>query len=98
MSKKLTITEALKMPVGTEFEVHYNDGGKAAKKMILKENENERKYLGWIDGNYLKVFEFLINATFIPIQQPVSFMEAITSGKRIKVDVTDLNEKYKSGC
>jgi len=85
MSKKLTITEALKMPVGTEFEVHYDDGGKAATHMIMKENESNRKYLDWIDGDYLKVFEFLTNATFIPIEQPVTFIEAITSGKRIKV-------------
>lgn len=84
MSKKLNIIEAMKMPIGTEFEVFSTLNRKADVNMILRENENNKKYLEWVDNEPLKVFEFLMDTTFIPIQQPVSFMEAITSGKRIK--------------
>jgi len=34
---------------------------------------------------------------FIKEVQPVTFIEAITSNKKIKVDVTELNNKYKNG-
>ena len=35
---------------------------------------------------YLSSTYFLINAKFIPIQKPVTFMEAIKSGSRIRVE------------
>jgi hypothetical protein len=34
----------------------------------------------------------LIDAIFIPIQQPVSFMEAVASGKRIKCEYEKFNQ------
>jgi len=91
MSKKLNIIEAMKMPEDTEFKVVYKDGGTRPYNMFKK-----------CDGFFDEVGAIfctinIVNATFIPIQQPVSFTEAITSGKRIKVDVTELNEKYKDG-
>ena len=93
MSKKLNIIEAMKMPIGTEFEVVYKDGAIDSIKVTLKA-PNGIKFLEWNSGNIVLANNGIIDATFIPIQQPVSFTEAITSGKRIKVDVTELNEKY----
>lgn len=76
------------MPVDTEFEVHYDDGRKATTNMIMKENGYGKKYLDWIDSGKLKVYTFLADTIFIPIQHPVSFMEtineAINNKKRIK--------------
>lgn len=86
MSKKLNITEAMKMPIGTEFEVFSTLNRKADVNMILRENENNKKYLEWVDNEPLKVFEFLMDTTFIPIQQPVSFMEVVKSDKKCKVE------------
>lgn len=73
------------MPIGTEFEVFSTLNRKADVNMILRENENNKKYLEWVDNEPLKVFEFLMDTTFIPIQQPVSFMEVVKSGKKCKV-------------
>lgn len=85
--KQLNIIEAMKMPIGTEFEVHYDDGGKATGNMILKTGDKGTKYLDWVDGNIpLRVFAFLADTTFIPIQQPISFMEVVNSGRRCKVE------------
>lgn len=91
--KKLNIIEAVKMPIGTEFEVHYNDDEQAIANMILKTGDKGTKYLDWIDTNIpLRVFAFLADTTFIPIQKPVSFIEAITSGKRIKCEYEKFNQ------
>ncbi len=74
------------MPIGTEFEVNYDNKGRAISNMILKENDSD-KYLDWINGPPLKVFDFLFsNIKFIPIQKPVSFMEVVNSNKRCKVE------------
>ena len=86
MSKKLNIIEAMKMPVGTEFKIVYEDGLKANTNMILKTDEDDTKHLNWVDGSCLKVYSFLADAIFIPIQQPVSFMEVVKSGKKCKVE------------
>jgi hypothetical protein len=98
MSKELNIIEAMKMPVDTEFKIKYADGRYSTKNIILKESRKEKKYLDWVNDGGLKVYEFLITETiFIPIQQPVSYADAIdagVNGKRIKVDVTELNKKY----
>lgn len=94
MSKKLNIIQAIKMPVGTEFKVNYNTSNSAMSNMILKESDGD-KYLDWVDGDQLKVFDFLFNsATFIPIQQPVSFMEVVDSGKRCRVEYSNAPDGY----
>lgn len=87
MMKGLNIIEASNMPIGTEFKIltinGYEEIGchveKAGEFTMLAWNHNEVS----IGGT-----QKLINATFIPIQQPVSFMEAVKSGKHIRVDLT----------
>jgi hypothetical protein len=103
MSKKLNIIEAMKMPIGTLFNIKIekteNTPGFLITNIVLEGNINEKRraFLNLATDEYLNLFSDYLDATFIPVQQPVSFMEAITSGKRIKVDVTELNEKYRNG-
>ncbi|MFT8352172.1 hypothetical protein [Clostridium saccharoperbutylacetonicum] len=83
MSKKLNIIEASNMPYGTEFKVKidhyykYDDADRIRDntKMIainMQEGIRFKEYT-----NIEKASKSLINATFVPIKQPVSFMEAI---------------------
>jgi hypothetical protein len=96
MSKELNIIEAMKMPVGTEFTMIRKFSNVPNKVYIdndtcFRWKRNDEPFSPYVDN---------MLATFIPIQQPVSFMEAIkagSEGKRIKVDVTELNEKYSFG-
>lgn len=90
MSKELNILQAIEMPVGTEFEIVYKNGIKSPVKTVLDKCKN------FIIGNTEDEEEVashdFITAKFIPIQKPVSFMEAVKSGKKIKVihdDVVD---------
>lgn len=88
MSKKLNIIEAMKMPVGTEFEVEFKDRKKAIIKVLKSTDFTCSKVLAW-DGNrrsLANICDTTLDATFIPIQQPVSFMEAIAKGKIIRLD------------
>lgn len=82
MSKELNIIEAMKMPVETEFmangmkvKICTSSGLKCIKV------ECTNKYEEIIPN------ETWINAKFIPIQKPVSFMEAVQSKNKIKVDI-----------
>lgn len=100
--KGLNIIEAIKMPVGTEFEVIFNGEKIENNTMIIYRSlgDKECKHIDWKchpQDTFMKPYDFLINGIFIPIQEPVSFMEAINAGlegKMIKVDLTELNEKY----
>ncbi|NMF06281.1 hypothetical protein ACUH7Y_06965 [Clostridium beijerinckii] len=92
MSKKLNIIEAMKMPIGTKFEVLKEDGTKDicnVKIIEALERKGSKKLV--VDNRaYIEIVvsDFVSTATFIPIQQPVSFMEAIEEGsedKKIKV-------------
>ena len=91
---EMNIIGAMKMPVGTEFEVII-DGEKYNMKAKInksKQNINEKE-LVWDNRGYIKVTitESILNAKFIPIQKPVSFMEAVSSEKNmIKVDIEDI--------
>lgn len=80
--KELNIIEAIKMPVGTEFTIKpsivscscpnvFINGDKGEKVLVLKNKE------------LVPTAESILSAKFIPIQKPVSFMEAVTSGKNI---------------
>jgi len=94
MSKKLNIIEAMKMPIGTEFEIIIN--GKSEGLAFIKRfsADDKGKCLYWKEDrrfilraeSQITITDETIDATFIPIQQPVSFMEAITSGKKVRVD------------
>lgn len=88
--KELNIIEAIKMPVGTEFTIKpsivscscpnvFINGDKGEKVLVLKNKE------------LVPTAESILSAKFIPIQKPVSFMEAVESGKKVKVDYSDID-------
>lgn len=85
------------MPIGTEFRVKFQSGNFEECNIKLTTN-NYGELFHWCDDSKVKPYIDLINATFIPIQQPVSFMEAINSGKRIKCvhDRFVSSDKYMS--
>lgn len=92
MSKKLNIIEAMKMPIGTEFEVEF-DGEKIPNNTMIVSLDfvgtKEYKTIDWKchpNDSFMRPFDFLINGVFIPIQQPVSFMEVVNSEKRCRVE------------
>lgn len=94
MSKKLNIIEAMKMPLGSQFNIVIeeteNTPGFLITNIVLEGNINEKRraFLNSATDEYLNLFSDYLDATFIPIQQPVSFMEAIEEGskdKKIKV-------------
>ena len=85
MSKELNILQAIEMPVGTEFKVIHDNGRVNGSKAILY-MDYDYKFLKWDDGQCLKLTSKNLNSKFIPIQKPVSFMEAIKTGCRLKVD------------
>ncbi|NFG58161.1 hypothetical protein FC778_05325 [Clostridium botulinum] len=87
LSKELNILQTIEMPVGTEFEVildgeKYNMNAKITKAKVVG-----KKQLVWDNRAYIEVVinDSILNAKFIPIQQPVSFMEATEKGNKIKV-------------
>lgn len=89
MNKELNIIEAIAMPVGTEFEVIHDNGRINGSKAILG-IDYDFKSLKWDNGEYLNLTSKNLNAKFIPIPKPVSFMEAVKSGKYIRVDLTGI--------
>jgi hypothetical protein len=83
--KELNIIEAMEMPVGTEFKVVYQDGKENDITVKLSKFEYaDGNKLIWSDGEEIYLSSNFILATLIPIQQPVSFIDAINSRKRIK--------------
>ena len=84
MNKELNIIEAVNMPAGTEFEVFFKSGRKDDLKVIVSEVLGSHKLI-WEDGKDVKAYGCTINARFVPVQKPVRFMEAVNSGKRIRV-------------
>lgn len=89
MSKKLNIIKAMKMPIGTEFEVVYDDGFKFDEGNKVKlEKCTSGSRLAWLNGDDVYCGNQFITATFISIQQPVSFAEAIKNpNKKIKIEI-----------
>lgn len=92
--KELNIIDAMKMPVGTEFEVIFDNEKIENNTMIIYRSltsDNECKHMDWKchpQDTFMKPYDFLINGIFIPVQNPVSFMEAVASEKNmIKVDI-----------
>jgi hypothetical protein len=98
MSKKLNIIEAMKMPIGTEFEVIFN--GEKMPNNTMKiyrslEGKKDCKHMDWTchpKEISMKPYDFLINGVFIPIQQPVSFIEAVADqNNKIMADISELD-------
>ena len=91
--KELNGFEALCSEVGTEFLVKYECG---TERKVIVYKDNEGTFLRYTDINNefkVSVMDFhkdIVTAKFIPIQKPVSFMEAVESGKKISCDVEDL--------
>jgi hypothetical protein len=85
MIKKLNIIEAMKMPIGTEFNVEYKDTIDDST-ISIKGGSGGTKIFIWADGERLALSDRTLKATFIPIQQPVNFMQVIESDKRCRVE------------
>lgn len=96
MSKKLNIIEAMKMPIGTKFEVLKEDGIKdiCNVKIIEALEKKGSKKLVVDNRAYIEIVvsDFISTATFIPIQQPVSFMEIVNSDNNFRVEHKLLEE------
>ena len=94
MSKELTIQEALKMGVGTRFNTDKETGIVVIKSSSEFKEELgiyagflSNKFLCWEDsGKKLALGDWESELKFIPIQKPLTFMEAIKSGSRIRVE------------
>jgi hypothetical protein len=96
MSKKLNIIEAMKMPVGTLFEVIHERKGPNATNVIL-DMDYDNKFLRWKDGGTILMTSDNLFAVFIPIQQPVSFMDVVGSDKRCSVEFDNcMPTRYES--
>lgn len=101
MNKKLNIIEAMKMPIGTEFEVEF-DGEKIPNNTMIVSLDfvgtKEYKTIDWKchpNDSFMRPFDFLINGVFIPIQQPVSFMEVVNSDKKCRVEHELVSKGFK---
>lgn len=86
---KLNIIEAMKMPIGTSFKVFHKIQGENCQTMIIADSHGE-KVFKWSEDDMAMIREYTIDAIFIPIQQPVSFMEVVNSDKRCKVDFSEI--------
>lgn len=80
------------MPIGTEFKVKYKSGHiePCNVKLIYR---NATKCFEWSDGDDLRTYDTIINATFIPIYQPVSFMEVLNSNKKCRLEYKEYRIK-----
>ena len=103
MSKGLTVQEALKMGVGTRFNTDKRTGIVVIKSSNEFKDELEKdalkflsnKFLCWEDsGKKLELGDWESELRFIPIQKPITFMESIKSGSRIRIE-HELIDKYK---
>lgn len=78
MNKELNILQAIEMPVGTIFK-GINTFNKE-REVVIKENKG-RKKLFVINKNLepkeIELNDFTAKFKFIPIQKPVSFIEAL---------------------
>jgi len=80
------------MPIGTEFEVEF-DGEKIPNNTMIVSLDfvgtKEYKTIDWKchpNDSFMRPFDFLINGIFMPIQQPVSFIEVVNSDKKCRVE------------
>lgn len=88
MSKKLNIIEAMKMPIGTLFEVILNGEEFGCVAKILESSVQSKKQLVWDNraNSSIVVTDAISRAIFTPIQQPVSFMEIVKTKRKVKVE------------
>lgn len=84
MNKELNILQAIEMPVGTKFNIE-TTYSKEIGTVFIDGNGDLFDYIG---KEPLPVNKNILNAKFIPIQKPVSFIEAVEAskeGKRLRV-------------
>ncbi|NFE85320.1 hypothetical protein FC754_14475 [Clostridium botulinum] len=99
LNKELNILQAIEMPIGTEFEVKFKKPSIILKDITLVGNgKRERKtFINSKTNKSLSLSEDYFNAKFIPLTKPVSFMEALESGKKVKVKCEgyfDIDKNY----
>ena len=98
--EELNIIEASNMPYGTEFKVkidcYYKHDDvyriRDNTKLIAVNTQSGIKFKEYTDIE--KASKTLINATFIPVQNPVSFMDVVNSGKRCRVEYPNAPDGY----
>ena len=90
MSKELNILQAIEMPVGTEFKIlnaKKDDKNSAySKTAIVSVSECNSKILLGDGVDEFGFNDYIAGLKFEVIQKPLSFMEAVKSGRRIKVE------------
>ena len=84
--KTYNIMEISKMP-NMEVEVTYGNGEKRNTNIIVDKNGNIPDC--YTEGIVYACSEML-QATYTLVQKPISFMEAVESGKNIKLDICGL--------
>ena len=90
MSKELNILQAIEMPVGTEFKIlnagkDYENSAYSKTAIVSVSECNSKILLG--DGvDEFGFNDYIAGLKFEVIQKPVSFMEALKSGKKLKVE------------
>lgn len=86
------------MPIGTEFEVEYKDGFVFEDSNTVRLNGLlDGKELTWLNGEKATCGSKFIDSIFIPIQQPVSFMEVVNSDKKCRVEHPIINSRVLNG-
>lgn len=86
--KELNILQAIEMPVGTEFNISDEENNvkviiKSSDEFINKLRENStgfisKKFICWANtGEEITLGDYEASLKFIPIQKPVSFIEAL---------------------
>ena len=95
MSKELNIIEASNMEYNEkEFYVKYTNG---VIDDLTVTNVNGDLIWNDISKSTSKGKKEFINAKFIPVEKPVSFMEDVKSGKRIRVELIG-NLPFTDNC
>lgn len=78
MNKELNILQAIEMPVGTMFKGINTFNNEC--KVVIKENKGHKKLFAInenVEPKEIGLSDFTAKFKFIPIQKPVSFIEAL---------------------
>ena len=87
----MNIVDAIKEDVGTVFSIQYEDGYYSSQKAIIRNSSEEGKCLemehtkniNWSSQRFL-------NANFVIVKRPITFKEALRSGKKFRL-IKELN-------